>query len=64
VAVGKLNTFIELCRSLADHGTRQLLENILVSEEKHMNWLEAQLTLIEQVGEAQYLAQQIKEEDE
>jgi len=35
------------------------LEEILVSEEEHVNWLEAQLSLIGQVGEAQYLAQQI-----
>ena len=61
VALTKLNTFIELCRSLADNGSRHLLEGILESEEKHVNWLEAQLTLIEQVGEAQYLAQQIDE---
>jgi bacterioferritin len=59
VALTKLNTSIELCRSLADNGSRHLLEEILESEEKHVDWLEAQLTLIEQVGEAQYLAQQI-----
>jgi len=35
---------------------------ILVSEEQHTDWLEAQLTLISQVGEANYLAQQIKPE--
>ena len=33
-----------------------------VGEEEHANWLEAQLTLIAQVGEANYLSQQIKEE--
>jgi bacterioferritin len=59
VAVTKLNNHIELCRSLSDNGSRELLENILVSEEEHVDWLEAQLSLIEQVGEAQYLAQQI-----
>jgi bacterioferritin len=59
VAIGKLNQFIELCRSLGDNGTRELFEGILVSEEKHVNWLEAQLSLIAQVGEPQYLAQQI-----
>jgi bacterioferritin len=58
-AVPRLNTAIELCRNLGDNGTRHLLENILESEEKHVNWLEAQLNLLEQVGEAQYLAQQI-----
>jgi bacterioferritin len=58
-AIQKLNAAIELSRSLADNGTRELLENILTSEEDHANWLEAQLNLIAQVGEGQYLAQQI-----
>ena len=61
-ALELLNRGIELCRSLADHGSRELLEKILVSEEGHADWLEAQLTLIEQVGEPNYLAQQIKNE--
>ena len=58
-AVKALNAGIETARSLADNGTRELLESILEGEEEHANWLEAQLTLIEQVGEANYLAQQI-----
>ncbi len=61
-AIELLNRGIELCRSLADHGSRELLEKILVSEEVHADWIEAQLTLIEQVGEPNYLAQQIKNE--
>ena len=60
-AIELLNRGIELCRSLGDHGSRELLEKILVTEENHTDWLEAQLTLIEQVGEANYLAQQIKD---
>jgi bacterioferritin len=58
-ALQKLNAAIELCRSLGDNGTRELLEGILTSEEEHVNWLEAQLSLIAQMGEPQYLAQQI-----
>jgi bacterioferritin len=58
-AVAKFNQSVELCRSLGDHGSRELLEEMLKSEENHVNWLEAQLTLIAQMGEAQYLAQQI-----
>ncbi len=61
VAVKLLNDGIELCRSQGDNGSRELLEKILVSEEEHVNWLEAQLTLVAQLGEANYLAQQIKE---
>ena len=60
-AIELLNRGVELARSLADNGSRELLEKILVSEEEHADWLEAQLTLIEQTGEANYLAQQIKE---
>ena len=58
-AVKALNAGIETARSLGDNGTRELLESILEGEEEHANWLEAQLTLIDQVGEANYLAQQI-----
>ena len=43
-----------------DNGTRELLEAILVDEEDHADWLETQLTLISQVGESHYLAQQIR----
>jgi len=62
-AIKALNDGIELARSLGDNGTRELLENLLEGEEAHANWIEAQLTLITQVGEAHYLAQQIKEDE-
>ena len=58
-AIKALNAGIETARSLGDNGTRDLLESILEGEEEHANWLEAQLTLVDQVGEANYLAQQI-----
>lgn len=61
-AIALLNNAIELARSLGDNGTRELLEKILGDEEKHANWIEAQLALITQVGEGIYLAQQIVEE--
>src|SRR5438876_6287147 len=63
-AVTMLNQAIETCRSLGDHGSRDLLEGILKSEEEHANWIEAQLTLIEQAGEGNYLSQQIKSDDD
>ena len=62
-AIDRLNKGIETARSSGDHGTRDLLEDILEGEEEHANWLEAQLTLIEQAGEGNYLAQQIKKGD-
>jgi bacterioferritin len=61
-AILALNAAVEEARSLGDNGTRELLEDILTGEEAHANWIEAQLSLIAQVGEAHYLAQQIKTE--
>jgi bacterioferritin len=62
-AVSALNAGIEVCRGLADNGTRDMLEEILKAEEDHINWIEEQLELIKQVGEGHYLSQQIKEQD-
>ena len=62
-AVAALNAGVELCRGSGDNGSRDLLEDILKSEEGHIDWIEEQLELIKQVGEGHYLAQQIKEED-
>jgi len=58
-AVGRLNKGIALCVDVGDNGSRELLEKILVSEEEHLDWLETQLSLIENLGETQYLAQQL-----
>ena len=60
-AIARLNVGIALCTSKGDSGSRELLEHILQGEEKHADWLEAQLALISQVGEAHYLAQQIRD---
>jgi bacterioferritin len=59
-AVARLNPGIELCRTKADNGSRLLLEKILKDEEEHIEWLEAQLLQIQEVGIANYLAQQIE----
>ena len=61
VAIPLLNKSIETCRQIGDNGTAEMLEDILVSEEEHVDWLEAQQELVKQVGEAHYLAQQIRE---
>jgi len=58
-ALPRLNAGIEQLRVSGDNGSRILLESILTSEETHVDWLEAQLELIEQLGESAYLAQQI-----
>jgi len=61
VAVPRFNKAIALAVQVADNTTRELLEGMLKSEEEHVDWLESQLTLIGQVGEQNYLAQQIRE---
>jgi bacterioferritin len=63
-AVKRLNDGIVLCRDLKDDGSRELLKQILVDEEHHIDWLEAQLEIIKQMGLQNYLAQQIKNGDE
>lgn len=60
-ALARLNDGLKLCRDHNDHGTEALLRDILVSEEEHADWLETQLGLIAQIGEANYLAQQIND---
>ncbi len=61
-AIERLNKGVGLCASLGDNGSRDMLEEMLVSEEEHADWLETQLETIKQVGEAHYLSQQIKKE--
>jgi bacterioferritin len=48
-----------LAERLEDHGTRELLVGLLRDEEHHADWLETQLSLIESLGEANYLSQQL-----
>jgi bacterioferritin len=62
-SIARLNRGIGLCVSEGDTGTRELLEEILAGEEHHADWLESQLELVRQVGEAHYLAQQIHRDE-
>ena len=41
-----------------DYGTRQILREILDSEEEHVDWIEKQIGLIEKVGEQNYIQSQ------
>ena len=58
-ALKRLNEGIALCRNLGDNASEELLRNILVDEERHTDWIETQLELIDKLGESLYLAQQI-----
>ena len=58
-AVKRLNDGIRLATEVGDNGTRDLLVQILKNEEEHVDWIEAQLQNIQDVGLQNYLAQQI-----
>lgn len=58
-AIPDLREAIVLCESVKDFGSRELLEDILESEEEHVDWLETQLGLIERVGIEKYLQSQM-----
>jgi bacterioferritin len=60
-AVKRLNKGIALATEKGDNGSRALFERILVSEEEHIDWIEAQLQQIKDIGAENYLAQQIGE---
>ena len=58
-AVASYNQAIKLAAELNDDGTRSLLQSILKDEEVHIDWLEAQLDQIGQMGVQIYLTQQV-----
>ena len=47
------------CEGVNDFASRRLFADILDSEEEHIDWLETQLSLVERLGEQNYLAQQL-----
>jgi bacterioferritin len=59
-AIATYNAAIRQCAELGDAGTRELFEDILEDEEKHIDWLEAQLDQIGQMGLPNYLAAQVQ----
>ena len=58
-AVKRFNDGVALAVEVGDNATRHMLEEMLVSEEDHADWLETQLEAMRQVGEQNYLAQQL-----
>jgi bacterioferritin len=58
-AVKAYNDGIRLAVEVGDNGTRDLLESILKDEEEHIDWLEAQLDQIKQMGIQNYLVEQL-----
>jgi bacterioferritin len=58
-AVAQFNASAQECHDLGDHGTAAVFEEMVRDEEQHADWFESQVDLLERVGVAQYLAQQI-----
>ncbi|AEF99015.1 bacterioferritin [Methylomonas methanica] len=59
LAVPVLREAIAYCETVSDFISRELFEDILESEEEHIDWLETQLGLIEQIGIKNYLQSQM-----
>ncbi len=62
--VNHYNHAIKVCRDHGDNGSREIMEPILLESEEHVDWLEAQLGLINDVGLQNYLQEQIGSEEE
>ncbi len=58
-AIADLKNAIKVCVQVSDFASRELLEKILVSEEEHTDWIESQLHALGEVGEENYLSQQL-----
>ena len=61
-AVGMYNRAVQVSRDEGDNASRELFERLLKDEEEHVDWLEAQLYQISEMGYERYLSQQIREE--
>jgi bacterioferritin len=62
-AVTAYNKYIKTCRDAGDNATADFLKDILKDEEEHVDELETQLSLIDQLGLENYLAQQMGDAD-
>ena len=61
-AVGMYNRAVKTARDEGDNASRELFERLLRDEEEHVDWLEAQVHQINELGYERYLTQQIREE--
>jgi bacterioferritin len=62
-AVVMYNEAVKAAAEVNDNASRELFERLLKDEEEHVDFLETQLHLIEQVGLERYLSQQMLGED-
>ena len=59
-AVKEYNTAARICREAGDAGSKDLFDSMITDEERHADFLEAQLHSIKEMGVGAYLAQQMK----
>jgi len=62
-AVPDLKEAIAYCEEVRDYVSRDLLNDILESEEEHIDWLETQLGLIDKIGIENYQQSQLEDDD-
>jgi bacterioferritin len=60
-AVVQYNKSVAICTAEADASSRELFEHMIQDEERHVDFLEAQLQGIQDLGIANYLTEQMKE---
>jgi len=58
-AVRQYNEAVKICAEARDEGSKALFEHMIQDEERHVDFLEAQLHSIKEMGIANYLAQQM-----
>jgi bacterioferritin len=61
-AVKMYNHSVKLSRDEGDNASAELFAKLLADEEEHVDWLEAQLHLIEEIGYERYLSRQLGED--
>jgi bacterioferritin len=62
-AVRQYNQAIKVATDEGDNGSRDLFLSLLKDEEAHVDWLEAQLHVIKEIGYERYLTMQMGEEE-
>ena len=63
LAVPDLKAGIAHCEAVQDYVSRELLEDILESEEEHIDWLETQLGLVQRLGLQNWLQTKVGKQD-
>jgi bacterioferritin len=62
-AVAMYNRYVALARDEGDNASRELFERLLKDEEAHVDWLEAQVHQMRELGYERYLSQQLRQEE-